>query len=371
MNRALPDKKISRSISVFIVLFSIVSFSNARIDFSYDYSVYLYYHNQIYLLDLTYLNRSVASFLPMPYVFIPPSAIFEYGYSLLAMALGYVGLSAAGTFTAIATASIAIRAFVIDRVQASSIFNVLISACYITLFEANAVRVGIASSFVLVALLLFVNQKYLLSLLVAALSFLLHVQALIYVVTFVIGMAIYLFSSGRPYVRILFVAAGLAATMIIVPAIDIPYGTKVDDYLLRTSGATGFNVISISSLVAMAVSTLAIPIVTREARGIYSAAWIASLFAFSQATVFLIFGGAFADIGVRLWQFAFLVFAVTTVLLSSKINLRDKAARMFFYSLYSVYFCALVQSINVLFRYPLSNFFYPFLPYRVIDYVVI
>lgn len=366
----MVNARLSHTFSVFIVLFSFYSFLSADIDFSYDYSVYLYFSDRIYLLGFGHLNRSFLS--NPPYVLVPPTAMLEYGYVALTMVLGWLGLSAAATYAVIGTSSVAVRAYVLSKGQTGLLLNILLALSFITLFEANALRAGVASSIILIAMMLFLQQRYSLAVGAVAVSFLFHIQSVVYVMTFAAGLAIYVATINRPHHRVLLIVIGTALTFVAIPLANVLFGSKVQDYLVRASEenhTTGLNTVSIMSLLVIATSLRAIPKVVRVISGVYPLTWVASLFAFSQATIFLIFGAAFADIGVRLWQFAFLIMVVAAVFLRSRMNCHGRPVKAFDHAMQSIYLCAAVEAINVIFRYPLSNFFYPFVPYAPIDYV--
>jgi hypothetical protein len=362
----------SRAFSIFIIIFSVYSFLNANMDFSYDYSAYIFYTNNAVILDFTYLNKSLFSFLPLPYVLVPPSATLEYAYVAATVFFGYFGLSSPAIYAAIGSSSIALRAYVLHRAKAGFLLNFLLALCFITLFEANALRAGAASSIVLVSIMLFVNKHYAWSAVLLVTSCFMHIQSIIYVLTFLAGLGIYVITIDKPYRRISLILLGTALTFVAIPLISAPFGEKIDGYMLRASSdnrTTGLNVVTVLSLIIIGTSLYALPRITKFSKGTHSLVWISSLFAFSQSTIFLIFGDAFADIGVRLWQFSFLIFVVASTFLSTSLDKSSLEADSFKYTMRFIYLCTLAQAINVIIRYPLSNFFYPFLPYNPIDYI--
>lgn len=364
------NARLSLTFSVFIILFSIYSFSYANIDFSYDYSVYLYFSNNAYVLDFSHLNRSLLS--NPPYVLLPPSTTLEYGYVFLIKILGSLGLSAAATYTVIGSSSIAIRAYVLSKARAGLFLNILLALSFITLFEANALRAGLASSAILIAMMFFLRQRFACAAVAVAASFLIHIQSVVYIMTFSAGLGIYLVTAYRPYYRIPLIILGTSLTFLAIPIASLLFNTKIEDYMMRASDddhTTGINIVSILSILVVAMSLRALPKVVRAVSGMYPLTWVASLFAFSQATIFLVFGAAFADIGVRLSQFAFLIMTVAAVFLKSRVSHDDEAAKAFNLVIISIYLCMAAMAINVIFRYPLSNFFYPFVPYVPIEYV--
>jgi len=372
MNIGNVNAFLSGAFSLLIVVFSVYACLNADASFSLDYSTYIYYNQSLRLLKFALLNRSLIDHLPLPYVLIPPSVTVEYGYAALTAMLISLGLSAAGTYAVIASFSIAARAYVLQKARAGLFLNVLLTMSFITLFEANALRAGAASSLVLLGLVLFLRQRYVWAATMVALSFLMHVQSIVYFMTLLAGYGIYVLTTGRPYIRSLLLLLGTALTFVAVPVIGGFFGNKAGDYMLRASSdnhATGINSLSILSLLLIAASMYAAPKVAKTTKGAYPIAWISSLFAFSQATIFLIFGGAYADIGVRLWQFAFLIFSVASIFLNTRLENGSVQAKRLDYSIKCIYLCAAVVAANVIFRYPLSNFFYPIVPYTLFDYI--
>lgn len=207
------------------------------------------------------------------------------------------------------------------------------------------------------------------ALLLFILAFSMHVQALMYAFTFLSGVAVYFISSGRPNFRVFLVTVSVVMTSAAIPFINLPFGTKADDYLMRVSQATGLNILSGSSLIILFFALLSVAQVSHQKGSHWKWIWIGALFSFAQATLFMIFGAAFSDIGVRLWQFAFLMFVIATLF-----AIKDGVVDVDKYvhnrgMMYSIYICSALQAINVIIRYPLSNFFYPLLPYQVIEYV--
>lgn len=361
---------LSQIFSVLIVVFSLFIFSNADKDFSYDYSVYIYYFENIDLLDARYILRSFGEYFPLPYVFIPPTGTFEFGFVAISFLLAKLGFSPVATYTIIATLSASIRAFVLSRINIGLLSNILITTSYITLFESNAIRVGVASSFLLVSLLNLYQKNYIISLFFATLSCVFHIQSFVYILCFASGLAVTFFSYNNKNRRAILSIIGIVTVGILIPTINISSGTKIDDYLLRSSDTNGLNLLSGTSIIICVFSLFYISRqIKQDVQTITSVIWFSSFFAFSQATIFLIIGGAFADVGIRIWQFSFLFMFIATFSLNveNKNNNNDfiHTERILFF----VKLCCVFQSVNVLFRYPLSNFFYPIFQYNYIDYV--
>lgn len=364
------NNNLSRAFSIFLILFAIYSFNGANIDFSYDYSAYYYYNRVIGNLDLRFINQSLSYNLPLPYVNIPPQATFEYGYVLLVISLSYLGFSVTSIYTIMGTASIISRAIIFDKIKTGFLFNLLFSISYITLFEANAIRVGLANSIALLSFLLIYRNHYFYAAILYSCAILMHVQSLIFAITFFSGLIVYYISLRRPKFRIILFLIGLMTTYFLIPIAYIPLGTKADDYLLKTSGATGLNIISSLSLFLTLFSFIFTPKLESISNKNSLIIWSSSLFVFAQSTIFLIFGGSFADIGVRIWQFSFIFFAVSTVALKNEAEMGSIQYKYLYYILSIINIIAAAQVVNVIFRYPLSNFFYPILPYNDISYIV-
>jgi hypothetical protein len=360
----------SQIFSILIIIFSLFIFSNANKDFSYDYSVYIYYFENIGLIDTRYILRSIGEYFPLPYVFIPPSATFEFGFVAISFLLTKFGFSSLAIYTIIATFSISIRAFVLSRFNISLLSNILITTSYITLFESNAMRVGVASSLLLISLLNLYQKNYITSIFFATLSCTFHIQSFIYILCFGSGLAVTFFSYDNKNRRAILSVILIVAVSFLIPTINVSSGTKIDDYLMRSSDTNGLNLLSGTSIIICLFCLYYISLQIKEnISTITSVIWFSAFFAFAQATIFLIIGGAFADIGIRIWQFAFLFMFISTFLLKveNKNNYNDfiRTKRILFF----VKLCCVFQSINVLYRYPLSNFFYPILQYNYIDYV--
>lgn len=361
---------LSRLFSVILIVFSIFSLINAQIDFSYDYSVYIYYIDSISQLDILYVFRNIFAYFPLPYVTVPPAAVFEGGFVIITLVLTSIGFPSFIVYAAISSLSITIRAYVIDKASIGIITNIILTLSYVTLLEANAIRVGLSSSILLLSLLCIYKKRLLMSVLLFFTALFVHIQSFIYVISFIIGFTICVISIDSKQRRAFLSVLGIISVGLLIPYVGTSSGTKIDDYLLRQSASTGFNILSVSGLL---ICLYSIYFILRQdvktVRSFNSIIWFSSFFAFAQATIFLIIGGAYADIGIRVWQFAFLFFVISTAIFA-KMQDMSVAEQIILYRLrILILACCLFQTINVIIRYPLSNFFYPLIPYVNIEYI--
>lgn len=364
------SQSLSSIFSALVIIFTVFSLINANIDFSYDYSVYLYYIDNINNLDFRYAVRSAAAHYPFPYVYIPPAGQFEFGFVIISLFLTTIGFSSPIAYAIIGTMSIAIRAYIIRKCEIGLLFNILITLCFITLFEANAIRVGVSSSLLLISLYQVNNKNFLRAAIFAIPACYIHVQSFIYLLTFCAGPLICLFSLKSKQRRVILSIIAIAIVGYIIPTISISVGTKLDDYLLRTSATTGFNIVSVSSIV---VCIYSIYYISKESdaflASLRSVIWFSSFFSFALSTLFLIIGGLFADIGIRIWQFSFLFFIISTsFLIKSEWENKNTVFHLKRLRILIMICCGFL-TINVMIRYPLSNFFHPLFPYTYIEYI--
>lgn len=323
----------------------------ADYNFSYDYAAYINIIERI--SDLSF-SEILGENLIFPYVHGQGITTIEVGFALLIEAISLTGASPETSIAFIAALSVALRVHVMHLIGVPSLWILLINIYAITLFEANALRLGVASSFLLYGLRNIYWSRRVSGILamIAALSF--HLQVLFFIAPF---LALYFFSSAVNRTKLRFAITLLSiiliqtATIRFIPMIS---NEKVQKYMaLGSSGSTG---ITISSMVA-AVLFLAISNTLPTTRSrTNDANFFATITACSlPSLLLLILLTNLAVIGDRTWQLAFIV-------LSSFFFInweQDGRKRL---SLFLLAALMLIAISNVLLRYPLSNFFSPPLP---------
>lgn len=141
---------------------------------------------------------------------------------------------------------------------------------------------------------------------------------------------------------------------------------KLKDYIGMSSDAVGINLISMLST-AFVIYCITMDIrLSPTPRGcpkdsVYrDNVWIYSLYASFPSLSLLLFATQMSAIGDRAWQFSLII------LISLSASLNRGKLQMIARSLILTTIL-IVGNMNVLFRYPLSNFFSPPIPYVPID----
>ena len=349
-------------VALLVTLLVYVRFSFARGEsFSYDFANY-----QTYLLALKEVEwATLMEFLPLtfPYVFVPGGGAFELGFAAITKWL-LLALPPSAVYALVAAASVGLRTFAMRRLGLEWGWLAAIQIYAITLFEANALRAGVALSITLWALLMLRDRRWMLAMLGAVAAASQHMQ----VVLFVGPFALLLLTPQR-WLRVRWLpllvlgVSGLATVMAagLLGGLDV---SKLDDYSGESSGAVGLNLVSALSTVFVAFAVWVSlgpqrePVSASDASGRQAERiWVCALYAALPALALLLFGTELSAIGDRAWQFA-LVILVT---LSTPMG-RSGVGRWLRCSMLGLILA--VALTNTLVRYPLSNFFSPPLPYE-------
>ncbi len=319
--------------------------------FSYDYANYLTYLAAIADLDWGDIGEQLP--VTAPYVLIPGGGLFEVGFVALAKALLAV-MSPAWAYAVLGAASVGLRALAMRRLGLGWALTFALLACSITLFEANALRAGLALTLVLLGIERAHRGAIWAALLLMLAAASQHLQALLFAGPF---LGLYLFPRrilGRWWLVLGLAVIAIAGTFYALDFADSIGATKLDDYAGETTGASGFNAVSVLSMV-----WLSLALVGGMLRGpldLPRATALRSMLAAVPALVLVIFGAGLGAVGDRVWQFALVIVAAQSAHMGLG-RLRGGALALLL----------TVVLVNVLVRYPLSNFFSPPLPYEAIQ----
>lgn len=328
--------------------------------FSYDYANYMSYFRAMQDTDW----QTAFELLPLtfPYLLIPGGGAFELGFVALAKGL-LDWFDAATTYALLAGVSVGLRTFAMRRLGLGWWWILLIQLYAITLFEANALRAGLALSITLMGLLAVLRGHRLLGLLAFVLGVSQHLQVLLFCVPFIVFSLI-----PTQWLRRWWLSAALAPLAFALSLVALALGSdidssKLDDYAGQASGAAGLNLISLISLLFVAIAMVH-ALMRREQHSPEAEAvhmlWLRALLASMPALSLLLFGSAMAAVGDRAWQFALVILVALSGSMAS--------ARSGRWSRNAVLGLLLsVALLNTLLRYPLSNFFAPPLPYEPIS----
>lgn len=116
-------------------------------NFSYDYQAYVTIFERISELSFSEL---LGDNLIFPYILAQGITAIEVGFGLLIKAVSLTGAAPETAIALIAAFSVALRVQVMHSLGMPSVWILLVNMYAITLLEANALRLGIAVTFLLI-----------------------------------------------------------------------------------------------------------------------------------------------------------------------------------------------------------------------------
>ena len=342
------------------IIISVISYSildNARDDFSYDYGNYISYFDRLSIYTFDDIASSLEAFFPYPYIFVPPAGFFEVGFATLSWSILTAGASSAQTFSLIATGSIFLRIIYLRRLNLNWTVIALLTIYTVTLFEANAIRLGCALTTTLAALTHLQKQKPIpaLGLFMLAASF--HLQTLAFSIPYFFCWFFIITAKDSRLIRQVILAITAGFSIIGTISLRLVDAGKIGEYADQVSGAGGINTISIIGACTIIIGTV-IFLQARNGRSNF-AIWSAALIAAIPSISILIIATDMGAIGDRLWQFSFAMLVAVSGLLF------DKPTRHWPYK-FALLLCLAFSVFSITIRYPLSNFFFPLTPYSPI-----
>jgi hypothetical protein len=325
-------------------------------DFSYDYWAYHAFFSALkYDRWGDILQSGSSSF---PYVLIRGLPPFEIGFVLLAKVVT-VGLEDATSAIAfLASLSVAVRTFVLKRLGMPTSAMILSQIYAVTLFEANALRLGVAATIVAVALLQFSKKRQGLGQLLLFTALLFHLQVTLLAVPFsVLWSTRSLWYTSRARIALLaFCGAGSILVLVQVPLLsDLQ---KLESYVAQSSSSAGLTVTSVLAAM-LTISALASSGGRMSRTGGESIVELANVrtvllvAAVPSLTLFIAVANI-AVLGDRAWQLAFV--SLLPFLLGRWSYRKVSAPRALALA------CLVLALFNVTVRYPLANLLSPPLP---------
>jgi hypothetical protein len=331
----------------------------AEEDFSYDYSAYIYYFDL--LGDYSFLDLIQQAGNLFPYVVLPRAPVFEFGFVLLSKAVQGIVQTPAATYASIGALSLGMRVYVMRRLGCSWPWIIVIQLYAATMFEANAIRVGLAVALVLLGLYRILYDQKRSGWFWLFMSLTIHLQAVLFVFPF---FAVWRFrarlerSHALLLVLIILMFAAVAAFM---ASGLLAAHEKLGDYASKESGSAGITITSISAMIFMGCALFFRPN-RQEPNQDYGnrLLWTAACVAVVPSVILFATVTSIAALGDRAWQFAFVVIA--SLVHTNWITERRKvlAGRV-------LAVIAIMAVINVTLRYPLSNLFDFILPHVYIE----
>lgn len=330
--------------------------------FSYDYDNYIVYFENIQ--EMGWSDILEVAQLSFPYVLVPGGGKFEFAFVILVRGI-LSWLDPIVSYALLAGFSIGLRSFVMRQLGLSWSWLIVTQVYAITVFEANAIRAGLALSVTLLGLLLVSRVRWVLALLVFSVACLEHLQAVIFIFPF-IGFSLV----PQRWLQRWWLVVGLLivtalATLVAMDVLSAMEVSKLEDYVGSNSGAVGFNLTSMLSMClvlsgfvfALCHGQSCLKAINGSGYDNLGLLWLRSLMASVPALMLLLFGINLSAVGDRAWQFSIVILvALSTVMLRTDYA---KKVRNFTMTLLMA-----VLLINTLLRYPLSNFFAPPLPYE-------
>jgi EpsG family len=360
------EKKFTVHVAMFIGALVFLRLMVARPEsFSYDFINYLTYFRL--MRDAEW--ASIFELFPstMPYVGIPGGGLFEIGFVLLAKVVLII-FSPDATYALLASLSVIFRTILMRGFQLEWKWIIPTQVYAITLFEANALRAGLALTLTLWVLMLIRRGKFLGALGAGLLAMSQHVQVLLFLIPFALAKitpCTLLRLRWFGFVVFTFLCLGVSMVDKLIGGIGY---VKLDDYMNQVSAAVGVNMTSMVSLVFIC---MALVFISKESldgnpglQDVDKNVWIFSLYAALPSIALFIFGVKFSALSDRAWQFALII-----IITQSKSMVEGFAGLLVRENILFILLPMLL--LNTLIRYPLSNFFFPFLPYNKIMPLVI
>lgn len=357
---------VDRFILALVGFSSFLIFINAGEDFSYDYIHYLDYFRLLEESQLSELIVGLWNMLPLPYVYIPPSGHFEVGFGALVWLLMQLFGSAPLSYAVIGSFSIMARIWILRNMDVHWGWIAVVNIYAITMFEANAIRLGCGFTLLLFGLLqMFRGKSSVHITTIFIMAGLFHLQTFLWSIFFLVTI------SGNGMIIATRLRLTLATALIFVLCIfaaggieQMGYG-KLEDYAGVSSGSGGINFVSALGLLLWAVALGWLICMPREMYRLVlgnprSRAWVATLVAGVPGLALYVFGTNIGAVGDRTWQVSFMMMAMLALT-------GDWRRRMGTIEVWLLVVLVLTATINVIYRYPLSNFFYPLTPYTEID----
>jgi hypothetical protein len=352
------ERSLQMVIPLLIWLIAVLAFALAGDDFSYDYIHYIDYFKEMMDMGGADLAENVAERWPLPYLYIPPTGLFELGFAIPTWLLLKLTGSPSLTYALIAATSLALRCAVMRRMGTPWLLVLLVNLYAATLFEANAIRLGCAFTVLMIGLARFqrgARGGWTLVILLAASA--LHLQALLFSITFVLLQGL-LMAMPANQIRLTLIALALAAStgVAVVGASSLGFIPKLEDYADTVSGSTGLTLVSVLGMLVLGAACAQIIATAprRARRDTPPDLWTLVVLTTIPALIFLLLATSMGALGDRIWQLAFTLLTATAFMdRGSSMRLQKQL----------IIIILLVSNLNVIVRYPLSNLFYPLVPY--------
>ena len=319
--------------------------------FSFDYKTYI---SIIETVRITTFSELLNETLVFPYTTVTGMVPIELGFSFLVKVVSLPGIAPETIFALIASASVGLRIYVMRAVGMPLVWILWLNVIIITLLEANALRLGVATSILLLGLHRFSISRNISGFIYIFIAILMHLQVTIFVLPFIIVFIIskWIYKSNLRLIATIIGASSFTAFS--VQFIPLLANEKIQEY--ASLGGSGSSGITFTSIFAVLMLGSAAFTIKQEGFSVKDARFFAAIVAgCAPSVVMLIVLTDISVVGDRAWQLAFVVFS--TFFFSNWAHDRlKKVSRLL------LIFITMIMLINVTVRYPLSNFFSPPFP---------
>lgn len=340
-------------LSLVIVLAVFVNVLRLESNFSMDSQAYLDIFQ--FIKDTSF--EELKNRIYFPYIFFDSIQTYEVGFVLFVKALSFLGLSAKGLYGLIVGLSIGCRVFILRKIGCPWYGIALINLYAVTLLDANALRLGIGVSVIMLAMYL-IGLNKLTGWVFLFLSALIHLQTIFLILPFTLGWIVKKQLTKNSFTRVTFAILAMISGYSIIKVLPSIYieNAKLTSYTLMEIGAEASG-LSLTSFLGLCTLIGTLLWQNREIQSVSRLHIINSLVISGFFTIsILLFSTDMAIFGDRIWQ-------PTVVLLSAFLYPMFKKGRKIPIPVFIVTTLLLVCNVNVILRYPQSNFFSPLVPH--------
>jgi hypothetical protein len=321
-------------------------------NFSYDYSSYILMVGKIGELSF---SEILGDQLLFPYIITGAFVPVEFGFGLLVKVISLTGASPATTLSILAALSVGLRVQVMQSLGIPLIFVLLINLYAITLFEANALRLGIASSILLFGLREIYFSRNVSGFMSLLVSTAIHLQVIFFAVPFAIIYIFFQFIKTSKIILAFAIVLICVSTFGLIEFLPLLSNEKIQIYV--SQGSSGSAGLTVTSAAAVILFTSVVMSLRSKVFQSADANFFAIVIASSLPSLFLLlFLTNIAVIGDRAWQLAFIVFSSFFFLNWN--NGKSKIIPLLFFN-----GLLLLCLLNVMIVNKLSNFFSPPFPF--------
>lgn len=357
---------LGRALAVaFLFVFVYLRYLNADLYFSFDYRHYISFFDNLRGLRFSELINGIYLDGPALYVVVQGThLLFEVGFVFFSWVLVSLLDSPSVVYALIATVSLLVRMMLLNRMGVCWPINLLLGAYSLTLFESNALRLGCAVTCLIFMVYAMSRAKSPAVVIAAAIiSASLHAQTAFFSVFFIPLFYGYKFYASRGMGVVSVATVLTAIALLFIANVGAIESQKLADYSGMEAMAGGVTLVSLLGAV-MIYSSLWVVLIRKRATYVANYAdcrvrmWVAVVLASLPSLVVLVLATEMGAVGGRLWQASFVVLCT----LAWADRLKHHLAQTFFVR--AVMALLLIFSVNnVIYRFPLSNFFAPLAPY--------